>query len=146
MRPPHALHMSFLTHKGLLAIATVVDIALNARAGRLVRASALAERHGLPPRHLELLLQTLARHGILRSTRGSRGGYALARDPHRISIEDIVRTATTLDEVDAALLIDSALVRKVVMPALTPAGRAFSAALACMNVDELARSAEKLWK
>ena len=48
--------MARLSEKSLLAIAAVVDVALHAR-GQPVAAKALAERHGLPPRHLEPVLQ-----------------------------------------------------------------------------------------
>ena len=48
--------MPLLPRKGVLAIAAVIDIALNAR-GRPVAAKSLASRHRLPPRHLEPVLQ-----------------------------------------------------------------------------------------
>src|ERR1700724_2426888 len=76
--------MPFLPRKGILAIAAVVDIALNDRE-RPVSAKTLAVRHGLPPRHLEPVLQALVRDGILKGTRGPRGGYALARESGRIT-------------------------------------------------------------
>ena len=47
--------MPFLARKGLLAIAAVIDIALNARE-RPVAAKALATRLRLPPRHLEPII------------------------------------------------------------------------------------------
>ena len=63
--------MQLLPRKGALAIAAVIDIAINAR-GRPVAAKSLATRHRLPPRHLEPVLQALVRHGILKGTRGPR--------------------------------------------------------------------------
>ena len=66
--------MQLLPRKGILAITAVIDIALHARSGP-VAAKALATRHGLPPRRLEPVLQALVRHGILKGTRGPRGGY-----------------------------------------------------------------------
>ena len=84
--------MPLLPRKGILAIAAVIDIALHAR-GRPVAAKALASRHRLPPRHLEPVLQALVRHGILKGIRGPRGGYEIAREPRRISVEDLVRSA-----------------------------------------------------
>ena len=66
--------MPFLPRKGILAIAAVVDIALNDR-DHPVSAKTLATRHGLPPRHLEPVLQALVREGILRGIRGPGGGY-----------------------------------------------------------------------
>jgi hypothetical protein len=60
--------------KGLLAIAVVVDVALQTD-GRPISAKTFAMRHGLPPRHLELVLQSLVRGGILKGIRGPHGGY-----------------------------------------------------------------------
>jgi Rrf2 family transcriptional regulator, iron-sulfur cluster assembly transcription factor len=135
--------MQLLPRKGVLAITAVIDIALNAR-GRPVAAKTLATRHSLPPRHLEPVLQALVRHGILKGIRGPRGGYELAREQHRITADDILRAAGTADEIDGAALAESLLLNKVVMPALGAAENAFSAALARINVEDLAHSAEGL--
>jgi Rrf2 family transcriptional regulator, iron-sulfur cluster assembly transcription factor len=137
--------MPLLPRKGILAIAAVIDIALNAR-GRPVAAKALASRHHLPPRHLEPVLQALVRHGILRGIRGPRGGYELARDQRRITADDILRAAGTVDEHDDTHSVDSALLSKVVIPALAQAEQAFSNALSRINIEELAHSAEGLRK
>ena len=137
--------MPLLPRKGILAIAAVIDIALNAR-GRPVAAKALASRHHLPPRHLEPVLQALVRHGILRGIRGPRGGYELARDQRRITADDILRAAGTVDEHGDARPVDSALLSKVVIPALAQAEQAFSSALSRINIEELAHSAEGLRK
>ena len=137
--------MPLLPRKGILAIAAVLDIALNSR-GRPVAAKALATRHRLPPRHLEPVLQALVRHGILRGIRGPRGGYELAREQRRITADDILRAAGTAEELDGASLTGSTLLNKVVMPALGQAEDAFSAALACINVEDLAHSAAALRK
>jgi Rrf2 family transcriptional regulator, iron-sulfur cluster assembly transcription factor len=132
--------MSLLPRKGLLAIAAVVDVALNAR-DRPVSAKALAARHGLPPRHLEPVLQALVHDGILRGVRGPHGGYALARDRDRIGIDEIVRAAATVRDHDEAA-IASPLIADVVSPAVAEAERAFSGALSRINVDDLARRVE----
>jgi Rrf2 family iron-sulfur cluster assembly transcriptional regulator len=135
------LLMLLLPRKGILAIAAVIDIALHAR-GRPVAARALATRHRLPPRHLEPVLQALVRHGILKGIRGPRGGYELARELRRITADDILRAAGTIDEIDAPPINGSNLLEQVVIPALSQAEQAFSAALARINIEELARSAE----
>ena len=69
--------MSFLPRKGLLAIAAVVDVALNG-SERPISARKLAARHSLPARHLEPVLQALVHEGIFN---GVRGPEALARLP-----------------------------------------------------------------
>ena len=131
--------MPLLPRKGVLAIAAVIDIAINAR-GRPVAARALALRHGLPPRHLEPLLQALVRHGILRGIRGPRGGYELARERRRISADDILRAAGMPDEPHGTSPQQSALLEEVVLPALAQAEVAFSGALARISVEDLVRS------
>jgi hypothetical protein len=50
--------------------------------GRPISAKTLAKRHGLPPRHLELLLQSLVRSGILKGhPRPARWLSTCARTP-----------------------------------------------------------------
>jgi Rrf2 family protein len=136
--------MPLLPRKGILAIAAVIDIALHAR-GRPVAAKALAARHRLPPRHLEPVLQALVREGILKGVRGPRGGYELAREPRRITADDILRAAGTVED-DEAPVTGSALLSDVVVPALAQAEHAFSAALARISVEDLTRSSEGLRK
>lgn len=136
--------MPLLPRKGILAIAAVIDIAINAR-GRPVAAKALANRHHLPPRHLEPVLQALVRHGILKGIRGPRGGYELAREPHRITADDILRAAGSDDPPEPHAAV-SALLSKVVVPALAQAELAFSTALGRINIEELVHSAEGLRK
>jgi len=137
--------MPLLPRKGILAIAAVIDIALHAR-GRPVAAKALAARHRLPPRHLEPVLQALVREGILKGVRGPRGGYELAREQRRISADDILRAAGTVEDGSEAPLSGSTLLSDVVAPALAQAEHAFSTALARISVEDLARSAEGLRK
>ena len=84
------------------------------------------------------------RHGILRGIRGPRGGYELARDQRRITADDILRAASTADEIDGPALADSILLSKVVIPALGQAEHAFSIALARISVEDLALTAEGL--
>jgi Rrf2 family protein len=134
--------MSLCPRKGVLAIAAVVDIAMNAR-GRLVTAKALTARQRLPPRHIEPVLQELVHHGVLKGVRGSAGGYELARDQRRITAADILRAANSAEEeLNSAPLHGSTLVRQVIMPALARAETAFDEALALITVEELVRSAK----
>ena len=133
--------MPILPRKGVLAVAAVIDVAINAR-DRPVSAKALAQRHGLPPRHLEPVLQALVRVGILRGIRGPRGGYELARERQDISAEDIFRAAISVDEMNSGPMSESGLVTKVVRPALAEAERAFALSLSGLTVDNLAQRVE----
>ncbi|CAH1661956.1 Rrf2 family transcriptional regulator [Hyphomicrobiales bacterium] len=130
------------SHRSLLAIAAVVDIALHARPSP-VAAKLLAARHALPPRHLETLLQTLVRAGILKGVRGPRGGYELARERRKVTAGDIARAAMQeLGEDGLGPLPQSRLVEEVVEPEVEAAAAAFLAALDKVTVEELCQRAQ----
>ena len=132
--------MARLSEKSLLAIAAVVDVALHAR-GQPVAAKALAGRHGLPPRHLEPVLQALVHAGILKGVRGPRGGYELARERRRISVAEIVRIAeATGEETNGKVPL---LVGKVIAPAVAEAEASFETALSGVTIDKLCQTAER---
>ena len=59
----------------------------------------IAERERLPADYVEQILLRLRRADIVRSTRGARGGYALARAAESISIRDVIEASeeTTFD-------------------------------------------------
>jgi Rrf2 family transcriptional regulator, iron-sulfur cluster assembly transcription factor len=134
--------MALLSRKGVLAIAAVIDVALHAQ-GRPISAKTLAARNGLPPRHLESVLQALVRDGILKGIRGPRGGYELARERRRVTANDILRAAGTVEDVDEKP-VASELLSKVVLPALSTAEHEFEVALSRINLEDMARSAEGL--
>jgi Rrf2 family iron-sulfur cluster assembly transcriptional regulator len=138
--------MTLLSRKGILAVAAVIDIALHA-GHRPVSAKALAGRHGLPPRHLEPVLQALVREGILKGIRGPGGGYELACERRNITAESILRAAGTDDDVDdGPLSSSSALLATVVVPAISQAEKVFSEALARISVEDMAKRAEAVMK
>jgi len=131
--------MPLVSHKGTLAIAAVIDVAINSATSR-VTAKALATRHKLPPRHLELVLQALVRDGILNGIRGPHGGYEVAREQTKITAEEILNSAGRIEEVDEPLP-ESELMVAVVQPTLAIAERSFSAALREISVADLVRQA-----
>jgi hypothetical protein len=59
------------------------------------------------------------RGGILNGIRGPYGGYELAREPHSVTIQDILRAAINAHEAGEEL--DSEIVAKVVLPVLSVA-------------------------
>ncbi|MFC1607799.1 RrF2 family transcriptional regulator [Candidatus Latescibacterota bacterium] len=58
----------------------------------LVMVRQIAERQNLSMRYLEHILNSLRAAGIVKSTRGARGGYELAKHPAKITLGDIVRS------------------------------------------------------
>ncbi len=65
---------------------------LNQPAGRVTSAKEISRRYNIPTEIMAKILQRLAREGFIDSSQGSRGGYALARDSTRISLNDIVES------------------------------------------------------
>src|SRR5471030_47693 len=116
--------MSLLSRKSLLAVAAVIDVALHAR-GQLVSAKDLAARHALPARHLEPVLQALVREGVLKGVRGPHGGYELARERRRISVNDILNAAGSSDVDGEIVQPGSNLLEQVVVPAVAQAEKVF---------------------
>ncbi len=51
----------------------------------------LAERNRLPTKFLEQIMATLKHAGVVRTTLGAHGGYALAADPSSVSIGRVIR-------------------------------------------------------
>lgn len=56
-----------------------------------VALASLAERNHLPPKFLEQIMSTLKHGGIVRTTLGAHGGYAMALDPATVSIGRVIR-------------------------------------------------------
>ncbi len=64
----------------------MVDLAMH-QGERPVLVKAIAERQSLSKKYLESLLAALKTAGLLRSVRGAKGGYLLARTPDEITLE-----------------------------------------------------------
>lgn len=77
------------TDYALVALATLADACAEGDGGRL-SARQISERHGVPLSLLMNVLKDLVGLGLVTSTRGARGGYALARPPEGISVQDVV--------------------------------------------------------
>ncbi|MEO8176774.1 MAG: Rrf2 family transcriptional regulator [Sphingomicrobium sp.] len=56
-----------------------------------VQLANIASSQQVPPKYLELIMLELKKAGMVRSIRGPKGGYALARDPAAISFGEVVR-------------------------------------------------------
>ena len=73
---------------GLLALMALAE--LQPSGGRL-QVAEIAARQGIPERYLEQMMTGLRRAGLLRSSRGPRGGYQLARPAEEIDLATVLR-------------------------------------------------------
>ena len=68
----------------------MLDLALNYDSGtRMVSAREIAENQEVSPKYLESLLAALRSAGLVRSARGTEGGYTLTRSPAEISLRQV---------------------------------------------------------
>jgi len=81
-----------LSSRGTYALLAVFELALSYEVGEPLQIKELASRQNIPDRYLEQLLATLRRRGLVKSQRGARGGYLLARPPSFISLWEIMET------------------------------------------------------
>lgn len=51
----------------------------------------IASREQIPEKYLEQLFSQLRKAKLISGTRGASGGYMLTREPHRISVGDVMR-------------------------------------------------------
>ncbi len=79
-----------LSTKSEYALLALVDLAGQAR-DEWAPIADIARRQRIPRKYLERILLTLNRAGYLKSRKGKAGGYALAKDPARISLAEVVR-------------------------------------------------------
>jgi Rrf2 family protein len=56
-----------------------------------VKGERISQAQGIPLKFLENILGELRHAGLVRSQRGTEGGYWLARDPSEITIADVIR-------------------------------------------------------
>jgi Rrf2 family transcriptional regulator, cysteine metabolism repressor len=80
-----------LSLKSEYAILALLELANHFASAQPLQSRQIASQRNIPDRYLEHLLATLRRNGLVRSQRGSRGGYILAREPWSISVLDIIR-------------------------------------------------------
>lgn len=86
-----------LTTRGHYSLKALLDLSLQPRFGP-ASVTDIAQRQSLPAPYLEKLLIELRRAEIVRSVRGSQGGYQLARSPAQISLGQILEAIGEWDE------------------------------------------------
>lgn len=80
-------------------ITALVDIAMNS-GGEAVTVYSISNRQNISAKYLEQILSSLRRDRLIKSLKGAKGGYILARPASKITFKDI------LNSLDPALLND----------------------------------------
>lgn len=80
-----------LTTKGRYGLRLMLDLAMREGAGPILLKD-IASRQNLSEKYLWSLVAPLKAGGYLRSMRGAKGGYMLAKSADEITLKDIVTT------------------------------------------------------
>lgn len=78
-----------LSTKGRYGARAAIELALHYGSGPIM-VREIAANQDISERYLEHILNTLRAAGLVKSTRGARGGYELARSPETITLGHIV--------------------------------------------------------
>jgi Rrf2 family protein len=78
-----------ITTKGLYGTRAMLEIALN-YGKNLTNLRDITEKQEIPLKYLEHLLSSLKAAGLIKSIRGARGGYVLAKSPNKIKLSEII--------------------------------------------------------
>ncbi len=108
-----------LSCKSEYALLALLELAQHYNDGQVLQIKEIAAHQSIPDRYLEQLLATLRRQGLVRSQRGAKGGYSLARAPWMISLLDVIQAIEGEDLIRARDLPTTAptLEREVLLKA-----------------------------
>ncbi|PLY10676.1 MAG: Rrf2 family transcriptional regulator [Arcobacter sp.] len=81
--------MPLISSKGVYGLAAMHELLQNEE-NKPMQIREISARADIPQNYLEQLLGKLRHAGLVTSTRGSKGGYMLARDAKDILIKDII--------------------------------------------------------
>jgi len=71
------------------AVRAMIELAQN-ETNRPLQLKIIAKRQDISVKYLEQLMAILRSAGLIRSVRGSKGGYVLARSPSQVRLSDIL--------------------------------------------------------
>jgi Rrf2 family protein len=78
-----------LSNKSEYALLALLELASRYSSGESLQIRQIADLQDIPNRYLEQLLATLRRRGLIKSIRGAKGGYVLAREPQKITLLEV---------------------------------------------------------
>ena len=81
-----------ISSRGRYALRMMIDIAENCASG-FVPVKDIARRQEISVKYLEQIVSQLTRAGLLRSGRGSLGGYTLTKTPKEYTVGEILRAS-----------------------------------------------------
>ena len=81
-----------ISTKGRYALRMLIDLAIH-REEEYISLKDIAERQNISKKYLEQIVPMLNKSSLLRTIRGNKGGYMMAKKPSEITVADVL-TAT----------------------------------------------------
>jgi len=79
-----------ISTKGRYALRMMIDLAEHQNCG-FVALKDIADRQNISKKYLEQIIPILGKSDILKTTRGSQGGYMLSKSPDKYTVGEILR-------------------------------------------------------
>ena len=79
-----------ISTKGRYSLRMLIDLAEHKNSG-FISLNDISQRQGISKKYLEQLVTLLSRPDILRTNRGNKGGYMLAKEPNEYTVGQILR-------------------------------------------------------
>jgi Rrf2 family protein len=108
-----AIPLIELSLKSEYALLALMELANHHRAEQPLQIRHIAQQRHIPDRYLEQLLSTLKRHGLVKSQRGAKGGYLLAKPPDQMNLLEIMSCLEGVTEVPRVPDLEESVVRCV---------------------------------
>ncbi len=80
-----------ITYKGDYALKALFQLALNYGDGGVMSINEIARLGDMPVKFLEQILLSLKKGGFVKSRRGIKGGFVLARPPKEVTVGQVIR-------------------------------------------------------
>ena len=84
--------------KAEYACVAMIELAARHADPKPARLADIADKHGIPQRFLVQILLDLKNDGLVVSTRGAAGGYALAKIPDDITLFDVLNAIDPIEQ------------------------------------------------
>jgi len=79
-----------ISTKGRYSLRMLLDLAEH-KDGGFISLKDISERQGISKKYLEQIVALLSHPDILRTNRGNKGGYMLAKEPDKYTVGEILR-------------------------------------------------------
>jgi Rrf2 family protein len=115
--------------------------------GKVSMLSAIAKAQDVPPRFLAKIFQALAKGGVVKSHRGAKGGFSLAKPASEITIKDVIEAVEGPIHLNVCLAAPGECNRQALCPIHSvweEAQEKMMSVLSQKNFAELAREEKQL--